>query len=83
MTNEQIEQRRKEVGSILKDLNSRAKNMWLVCVVWESPITHSLEHREGYFLDYTEARLFSEMLVDTYDKKYKLCNEVYFFRTEG
>lgn len=83
MTNEQIEKDRKFVQSLLTDLSSRASNMWLVCVVWESPITHMLEHREGYFLDYTEARMFSDMLVDTYDKKYKLRNEVYFFKTNS
>ena len=83
MSYEQIEKDRKFVQSLLTDLSSRASNMWLVCVVWESPITHMLEHREGYFLDYTEARMFSDMLVDTYDKKYKFRNEVYFFKTNS
>ena len=82
-TEEQIKHDREYVKDLLRNLSSRVKNMWLVCVVWESPITHSLEHREGYFLDYTEAKLFSDMLADTYDKKYKLRNEVYFFKTEN
>lgn len=82
-TEEQIKQDREYVKGLLTNLSSRVKNMWLVCCVWESPITHSLEHREGYFLDYTEARLFFEMLQETYDKKFHLRHEVYFFKTEG
>jgi len=83
MTNEQIQKDREFVRSLLTDLSSKAKNMWLVCVVWESPITHVLEHREGYFLDYTEAKLFSDMLEETYEKKYKLRHEVYLFNTNS
>ena len=84
MTNEQIEKDREFVKSLLTDLSSKAKNMWLVCVVWESPITHVLEHREGYFTDHTEAQWFADMLEDTYGpKKFNFTHELYFFRTDS
>lgn len=79
-TPEQIEKDRKFVKDLMVELSSKAKDMWLVCCIWESPITHTLEHREGYFPDHTEARFFYEMLEDTYENKYKLRHEVYFFK---
>lgn len=78
-TEKQIKEDREYVKSLLSDLSSKAKDMWLVCCVWESPITHTLEHREGYFPDHTEARLFYDLLEDTYENKYKLRHEVYCF----
>lgn len=84
MTNEQVEQRRKEVKEILQDLNSRAKNMWLVCCIWVSPMTGGLDHREGFFTDHTEAQWFADMLEDTYGpKKFNFTHELYFFRTDS
>ncbi len=84
MTNEQIEQRREEVKKILQNLKNRANNVWLVCCIWESPMTGGLDHREGFFIDYIEARWFAQMLEDTYGpKKFNFTHEVYFFRTNS
>lgn len=84
MTNEQIEQRRREVRDILLKLSYKAKDMWLVCCIWESPMTGGLDHREGFFTDHTEAQWFADMLEDTYGpKKFNFTHEVYFFRTNS
>ena len=80
-TEEQIKKDREFVATVMTDLCNRAKDMWVVCCIWESPITHMLEHREGFFLDYMEAEIFHDMLEDTYETKYHLRHEVYISRT--
>ena len=57
-TEEQVNKDREFVNNLHENLCSRVKDMWVVCCVWRSPISHLLEHREGCFTDYTEARLF-------------------------
>ena len=76
-TEEQVNKDQEFVNNLHEDLCSRVKDMWVVCCVWRSPISHLLEHREGCFTDYTEARLFHDMLKETYENKLKLPHEVY------
>lgn len=80
-TNEQIQKDREYTRNLLKNLASRADNMWLVVCIWRSPIDGSLEHRQGWFLDFAEAEKFRNMLEDTYKKLPGLDHQTYCFHT--
>lgn len=80
--NEQLQKRREYIRNLLKDLASRADNMWLVVCVWVSPIDGSLEHRQGWFLDFSEADEFRNMLEETYTKLLGLDHQTYCFHTD-
>lgn len=67
-TNEQIQKDREYTRNLLKDLSSRNNDMWLVVCIWRSPVDGSLEHRQGWFLDFVEADQFRNMLEETYKK---------------
>lgn len=81
-TNEQIQKRREYNRNLLKDLSSRASNMWLVVCVQTSPIDGTFEHRQGWFLDYIEAEKFRNMLDETYKKFPGLDHHIYCFHTD-
>lgn len=80
--NEYLQKRREYNRNLLKNLASRADNMWLVVCVWESPIDGSFEHREGWFLDFVEADKFRNMLDATYRKLPVLNHQTYCFYTD-
>lgn len=80
--NEQLQKRREYNRNLLKNLASRADNMWLVVCVWVSPIDGSFEHREGWFLDFIEADKFRNMLEATYKKIPGVDHQTYFFHTD-
>lgn len=81
-TNEQIQKDREYTRNLLKNLASRADNMWLVVCIWRSPIDGSLEHRQGWFLDFAEADQFRNMLEGTYKKLPGLDHQTYCFHTD-
>lgn len=81
-TNEQIQKDREYTRNLLKNLASRADNMWLVVCIWRSPIDGSLEHRQGWFLDFAEADQFRNMLDATYRKLPGLDHQTYCFHTD-
>lgn len=68
---------------ILKEVEQKEKSsLWCrVMVVWESPITHNLDHREFYFTCYTEAMLKVDELEITYSKL-NVTYEVYCYYIE-
>lgn len=80
--NEYLQKRREYNRNLLKNLASRANNMWLVVCVWVSPIDGSFEHREGWFLDFIEADKFRNMLEGTYKKLPGVDHQTYFFHTD-
>lgn len=80
--NEQLQKRREYNRNLLKNLASRADNMWLVVCVWVSPIDGSFEHREGWFLDFAEADKFRSMLEGTYKKLPGVDHQTYCFHTD-
>lgn len=80
--NEQLQKRRDYNRALLKDLASRANDMWLVVCVWESPVDGSFEHRQGWFLDFVEADKFCNMLEETYKKLPGLHHHTYCFHTD-
>lgn len=80
--NEQLQKRREYNRALLKDLASRADNMWLVVCIWRSPIDGSFTHREGWFLDFVEADKFRNMLDETYKKLPGLNHQTYCFHTD-
>lgn len=81
-TNEQIQKDREYTRNLLKDLSSRNNDMWLVVCIWRSPVDGSLEHRQGWFLDFVEADKFRNMLEDTYKKLSGLNHQTYCFHTD-
>ena len=80
--NEQLQKRREYNRNLLKNLASRADNMWLVVCVWVSPIDGSFEHREGWFLDFIEADKFRNMLDGTYRNLPGVDHQTYCFHTD-
>lgn len=80
--NEQLQKRREYNRALLKNLASRADNMWLVVCVWVSPVDGSFAHREGWFLDFVEADKFRNMLDETYKKLPGLNHQIYCFHTD-
>lgn len=80
--NEYLQRRREYNRNLLKNLASRADNMWLVVCVWVSPIDGSFEHREGWFLDFIEADKFRNMLEETYKKLPGVDHQTYCFHTD-
>ena len=80
--NEQLQKRREYNRNLLKNLASRADNMWLVVCVWVSPIDGSFEHREGWFLDFIEADKFRNMLDGTYRNLPDVDHQTYCFHTD-
>ncbi len=81
-TDEQIQKDREYTRNLLKDLSSRNNDMWLVVCIWRSPVDGSLEHRQGWFLDFVEADKFRNMLEDTYKKLPGLHHHTYCFHTD-
>lgn len=81
-TNEQIQKDREYTRNLLKDLSSRNNDMWLVVCIWRSPIDGSLEHRQGWFLDFVEADQFRNMLEETYKKFPGVDHQTYCFHTD-
>ena len=80
--NEYLQKRREYNRHLLKNLASRADNVWLVVCVWGSPIDGSFEHREGWFLDFVEADKFRNMLDGTYRKLPGVDYQTYCFHTD-
>lgn len=78
-TDEQIQKYLENTQSLLKNLASRANNMWVVVCVWRSPVDGSLEHRQGWFTDFIEAEKFSNMLDATYKQLPGLKHHTYCF----
>lgn len=81
-TNEQIQEDREYTRNLLKDLSSRNNDMWLVVCIWRSPVDGSLEHRQGWFLDFVEADQFRNMLEETYKKLPGVDYQTYCFHTD-
>lgn len=81
-TNEQIQKDREYTRNLLKDLSSRNNDMWLVVCIWRSPVDGSLEHRQGWFLDFVEADQFRNMLEETYKKLPGVDHQTYCFHTD-
>lgn len=81
-TNEQIQKDREYTRNLLKDLSSRNNDMWLVVCIWRSPVDGSLEHRQGWFLDFLEADQFRNMLEETYKKLPGVDHQTYCFHTD-
>lgn len=81
-TNEQIQKDREYTRNLLKDLSSRNNDMWLVVCIWRSPVDGSLEHRQGWFLDFVEADQFRNMLDGTCRKLLGVDYQTYCFHTD-
>ena len=60
---------RKEARDILETIRKKAikSDLHYVVIYWMSPISNELNHRVGYFEDYTELHNFKNMLLDYYD----------------
>lgn len=81
-TDEQIQKYLENTQSLLKNLASRANNMWVVVCVWRSPVDGSLEHRQGWFTDFIEADKFRNMLDATYKQLPGVDHQTYCFHTD-
>lgn len=72
-----IEERRQKADSILREVATTMNKSRLhsACVIWVSPFGN-LDHRVGYFPDYTDCEQYAKTLDEQY-KRTGMTYEVY------